>query len=74
MGLIMEDETRIFLVKIANSIAMILLWMMTNVFFGIYKQLGFFDGTPTWKNWLYYILAIASLVWVIFYLVRKWKA
>jgi formate hydrogenlyase subunit 4 len=70
----MEDETRIFLVKIANSIAMILLWMMANVFFGIYKQLGFFDGAPTWKNWVYYILAIASLLWVIFYLVRKWKA
>ncbi len=69
----MEDETRDFLVKIANTIAMILLWMMANVFFGIYKQLGFFEGSPTWKNWLYYTLAVASLVWVIFYLRRKWK-
>lgn len=69
----MEDETRDFLVKIANTIAMILLWMMANVFFGIYKQLGFFSGSPTWKNWLYYALAIASLVWVILYLRRKWK-
>lgn len=69
----MEDETREFLVKIANTIAMILLWMMANVFFGVYKEFGFFDAVPTWKNWVYYVLALASLIWVIFYLIRKWK-
>jgi Mg2+/citrate symporter len=69
----MEDETRMFLVKIANTIASILLWMMANVFFGIYKQFGFFDKQPTWINWLYYVLGIASFVTLLIYLRRKWK-
>jgi hypothetical protein len=69
----MEDETRAFLIKIVNTIAVILLWMMLNVFFGVYKQLGFFENKPGWQNWLYYTLAVASLVWVILYIRRKWK-
>ncbi len=69
----MEDETRAYLIKIANTIAVILLWMMLNVFFGIYKQLGFFENKPGWQNWLYYVLAVASLVWVILHIRRKWK-
>jgi hypothetical protein len=69
----MEDETRQFLVKIANTIAIILLWMMGNVFFGIYKELGFFNNNPNWKNWLYYILAIVTLVWLVRYIKRKWN-
>lgn len=68
----MEDETRLFLIKIANTISIILLWMLLNVFFGIYKELGFFNGSPGWKNWLYYALAIATLVWLIIHIKRKW--
>ena len=44
----MEDETREFLVRILNTIAMVLLWMITNVFFGIFLGYAFFDGSPTW--------------------------
>ena len=42
-----EQETRDFFIKIANSIAIVLLWMIDNVFVGIYFGMGFFDGTPT---------------------------
>ncbi len=69
----MEDETRQFLVKIANTIAIVLLWMMLNVFFGIYKELGIVEGSFTWKNGLYYFLAIATLVLLILHIKRKWN-
>lgn len=69
----MEDETREFLVKIANTIAIVLLWMMLNVFFGIYKELGIIQGAFTWKNGLYYLLAIATLVLLILHIKRKWN-
>ncbi|MFN8250360.1 MAG: hypothetical protein U0V75_00665 [Ferruginibacter sp.] len=69
----MEDETRRFLVKIANTIAIILLWMMLNVFLGIYREFGIIEGHFTWKNGLYYFLALATLVWLIFHLKRKWN-
>jgi hypothetical protein len=69
----MEDETREFLVRIINTIAIILLWMMLNVFFGIYKNYAFFDTAPNWKNYLFYIFSIISLVMLIIHLRRKWK-
>ena len=69
----MEDETRAFLVLIANSIALILIWMILNVFFGIYLEWGFFSGSPNWKNWLYYLLASGSLYLLIRHLIKKWK-
>lgn len=68
-----EDETRNFLVKIANTIAIILLWMMLNVFFGIYKELGIVSGSFTWQNSLYYLLAAATFVWLILHIKRKWN-
>jgi formate hydrogenlyase subunit 4 len=69
----MEDETRLFLIKIANTISIILLWMLLNVFFGIYKELAFFENSPGWQNWLYYTLAVATLVWLILHIKRKWN-
>ncbi len=69
----MEDETRDFLVRILNTIAIVLLWMMLNVFFGIYKNYAFFNGIPNWKNYLFYTLFIISFVVLIIYLRRKWK-
>lgn len=70
----MENETRAFLILIVNSIAWVMLWMLLNVIFGIYLEYGFFEGSPTWKNMLYYLLAIASLFGLIRLLVKKWKA
>lgn len=69
----MEDETRAFLIKILQTISIVLLWMMANVFIGIYRGLAFFDDKPNWKNYLYYILFLASLAALVIHLKRKWK-
>jgi hypothetical protein len=69
----MEDETRVFLVKILQTISIVLLWMMINVFAGIYKGYAFFENKPDWTNWLYYFLFLASLIALINHLRRKWK-
>jgi len=69
----MEDDTREFLVKIVNTISMVLLWMIACVFFGIFLDFAFFDGTPNWKNIVFYILFLISLGFLIRYLMRKWK-
>ncbi len=68
-----EQETRDFFIKIANSIAIVLLWMIANVYLGIYFGLGFFDGSPSFKNIIYYIISLLTLYLVIRYLVKKWK-
>lgn len=69
----MEPEIRAFLVRIANSIAMTLLWMLVNMIAGIRYNLAFFEGAPKWYNYLYYVCLIGSLVLLILYLKRKWK-
>lgn len=69
----MENDTRGFLVLIVNSIAWVLIWMILHVFTGIYLEWGFFEGKPGWKNIMYYLFLIASLIWVVRHLARKWK-
>ena len=69
----MEDEIREFLIKILQTISIVLLWMMANVFFGFYKDYAFFENHPNWTNYLYYFLSATSLVLLIIHLRRKWR-
>lgn len=69
----MEDETRDFLVLIINTISKVLLWMMVNVFVGIYFGFAFFEVNPDWRNVLYYIFFVVSLFLLGRHLKNKWK-
>lgn len=69
----MEDDTRAFLVLVLNTMALVLLWMIANVLFGIYLGYAFFKGSPSWKNILYYILSLSSLLFLIKHLRKKWN-
>jgi hypothetical protein len=69
----MEDETREFLVRILNTVALVLLWMMANVFIGIYKGFAFFNNKPDWANYIYYAFLVISFIALIIHLKRKWK-
>lgn len=70
----MEEDVRAFLIKIVNTIAAIALCMMLNIILGIYFKLAFFDISPGWKNLLYYIFFIVSMLVLVRYLYRKWKS
>ncbi len=69
----MEPEIKTFLLRIANSLAVVLSWMLINTIVGIKYGLAFFEDKPDWKNYLYYAGAIITLVLVIIYLRKKWK-
>lgn len=69
----MEDETRVFLLLIVNTLSLALLWMMINVFIGIYHGLAFFEGSPDWKNILYYVFFLITLFLLVRHIYRKWK-
>ncbi len=69
----MEDETRLFLIRIMQTVSIVLLWMMVNVFIGIYKGFAFFEEAPDWSNYLYYALLLVSFIFLIVHLKRKWK-
>ena len=69
----MEPEVKLFLIIIMKCISMLLLWMLLNTFFGIKLGLLFLDEKITWWNALYYVCMIGSFIWVIRYIIRKWK-
>jgi ABC-type glycerol-3-phosphate transport system permease component len=69
----MEDETREFLVRIMQTVSIVLLWMMLNVFIGLYKGYAFFEKDPGWQNYLYYAFLVTTFIALIIHLKRKWK-
>ncbi|MBS1742720.1 MAG: hypothetical protein JST81_06740 [Bacteroidetes bacterium] len=69
----MEDDTRDFLVRIMNTVSLVFTWMAIQVVLGIYFELGFFDNSPNWKNYLYYVFFLLSLFFLLRYLKKKWK-
>lgn len=69
----MEDETREFLIRIMQTISIVLLWMILNIFIGIYENYAFFEDRPNWKNFLYYAFLIVGFIFLIIHIKRKWK-
>ena len=56
-----------------QTISLVLLWMLVNVFIGIYKNYAFFENHPNWTNYLYYAFFLITLILLIIHLLRKWK-
>lgn len=69
----MESETRDFLIRIMQTISIVMVWMLVNVFIGIYKNYAFFEVQPDWTNWLFYAFFLISLIVLILHLKKKWK-
>ena len=68
-----EDNPQAFLILIVQTISVILIWMIANVLVGIYFGLGFFEKSPGWQNYLYYLALLVTLFFLIKYLMKKWK-
>lgn len=69
----MEDETKELLLKIINTVSIVLIWMIANVYIGIYKGFAFFENKVRLTNYIYYAGFLVTLVVLIIYLKRKWK-
>lgn len=69
----MEPEVKAFLLRIINSLSMVLLWMMVNMTAGIFYNLAFFENTPTMANILYWCFCLFSFAALVVYLRKKWK-
>lgn len=69
----MEPEVRDFLVRIATSLSVGLLWLLINSTVGIALNFAFFDGRPGIGNYIFYIWFVGSFIGLIIYYKRKWK-
>ena len=69
----MDPEMRKYLMKILNSFAMGLLWLMTMATTGFYFNLAVPQGSVQWYNLLFYFMFLLSFGGLLWYYHRVWK-
>ena len=73
LGSGMEPDIKKYLAKILNSMSVVLLWLLINALLGIYLEWAFFDDGIGLVNIIFYIWFLASFVFIVYYLYKKWK-
>ncbi len=70
----MEDDSKNFLVLIVQTISSIILWLLINIFIGLYLKYGLFDSTPTLINIGYYCIFLIGCFLLFKYFKKRWQA
>ena len=68
----MEDDTRLFLVTIMQTVSLLILWLLINIFVGLYLKLGLFENSPSITNFIYYIVFIIGCYFLFKHIKKKW--
>ena len=68
-----DPDVKKFLLKVLNSVSLVLLWMMACATAGIYFELGYTNGKPVIYTILFYSGMIISLLFLLLYLYKTWK-
>ncbi len=68
-----DPDVKKFLLKILNSISVVLLWMIVFATAGIYFQLGYVKDQPILYTILFYSVMAVTLFFVVRYLYRVWN-
>ena len=68
-----DPDVKHFLVKILNSISLVLLWMIACATAGIYFKLGHLSGQPQAYPIIFYSLMILTLSLLLRHLYKMWK-
>ncbi|HCF64367.1 MAG TPA: hypothetical protein DEU93_09620 [Chitinophagaceae bacterium] len=67
------QNTRMFLMRIAQSIGMGLLWMIFQMGWGMYFEWAYIGSVPAWMNGVFYVQFVITAWWVVRYIRNKWK-
>ena len=70
----MDPEVKRYFKKIIRSFTAGLLWLMAVATAGLFFRLGIVDGAARWYHFLFYGLALISLVFLLRYLYKIWSA
>jgi hypothetical protein len=68
-----DPDVKKFLLKVLNSVSLVLLWMMASATAGIYFELGYTNGKPLIYTILFYAGMSISLLLLVRYLYKTWK-
>lgn len=69
----MDPQIRRYFKKIMNSFSIGLLWMLTMATVGFYFEAALIDGSLRWYNIVFYLVFLASLVFLLRFFYRTWK-
>ena len=69
----MEPEVKRYFRKILNSFGLGFLWMFFISTLGIYFKLGYLSDGIYWYTIVFYIIFLATLIFLILYFYRTWK-
>lgn len=69
----MEPEMRTFLLRIVNTMLIIIFWMLINATIGIMLEWGLIYGKLSLGNIIFYSWLILSLVLAIWWIIQIWK-
>jgi len=68
-----DPRVKQFFIKILNTIALGLSWIIAGAIAGLYFELGYTNGKPVIYTILFYIVMVSSLLLLIRYLYKIWK-
>jgi membrane protein YdbS with pleckstrin-like domain len=68
-----DPDVKQFLVKILNSISLVLLWMIACATAGIYFQFGYTNGKPVIYTIIFYVAMAVTLFLLLRHLYKIWK-
>ena len=68
----MEDDTRLFLVTIMQTVSLLILWLLVNIFVGLYLRFGLFENSPSLTNIIYYLVFIIGCFFLFKHIKKKW--
>lgn len=69
-----EDDSKNFLILIVQTISSIILWLLINIFLGLYMQYGLFEVSPSIINVGYYLFFIAGCYALFRFFKKRWVA
>lgn len=69
----MEDDSKNFLILIVQTVSSVIVWLLTNIFFGLYLKYGMFETSPSIINIGYYILFLIGSFLLFKYFKKRWN-
>jgi hypothetical protein len=70
----MEEDSKNFLILIVQTVSSVILWLLINIFIGIYLKYGLFDTTPSMINFGYYCIFLIGCFFLFRYFKKRWQA
>lgn len=68
-----DPDVKQFLLKILNSISLVLLWMIACATAGIYYEFGYTNGKPVTYTIIFYVAMAVTLFLLLRQLYKIWK-